>query len=287
MISLIICSRTPFLPARLQENIKTTIGVEYELIAIDNSKRQHSIFEAYNIGISKSQYPYLCFMHDDIQYDSQNWGADVLRHFTDVATGAIGIAGTPYYPQMPGSWWAGGLVNEALVHNIDGELKSAVKSVNGPSVQKNEVVVLDGVWLCIRRSIFENIKFDEQRFTGFHFYDMDICMQIHTLGFKLYSVSDILLQHFYTGTVDSKWIDNALVFQKKWRSKLPASVIKLTAHQQATTEYKTLAEYVRILLANKVSKTGAYLTGLGQIFRFYKGYPFLAIMILKRLTAGK
>jgi hypothetical protein len=285
LISIIICSRTPAISASLKKNIEDTIGVEHELIVIDNSGNRYSIFEAYNLGVSESKYPYLCFMHDDIAYHSKGWGKNILEHFTDENVGAIGIAGTPYYPQMPGSWWAGGLVNETLMHNINGTLKSTIKSVGGLTSGKNEVVVLDGVWLCIRKLIFNKIKFDERNFKGFHFYDMDICMQVHQIGFKLYSISDVLIQHFYTGTVDSKWINNALAFQKKWKEELPVSVIKLSHQEQVNIEFKTLGEYIRILQANHVSKTRAYLTAVVQILGFYKGYPAIPAIIFKRLMA--
>lgn len=286
MISIIICSRTPVISVALQNNMEATIGTEYELIVIDNSENKYNIFEAYNIGLSKSNYPYLCFMHDDIAYHSKNWGLNVVEHFSDASTGAIGIAGTPYYPQMPGSWWGGSLVNETLIHNINGTLKSVVKTANDTISIKNQVVVLDGVWLCIRRSLFEKIRFDELNFEGFHFYDMDICMQIHNLGYKLYCTSDVLLQHFYTGTVDSKWIDNRIIFQKKWKHRLPTSVIKLTYRERITVEYKTLGEYIRILLANGVSKTSVYLIAMGRVLWFYQGYPFIPVFIFKRFKVG-
>ena len=37
MISIIICSRTPSISSDLIDNINKTIGVQYELICIDNS----------------------------------------------------------------------------------------------------------------------------------------------------------------------------------------------------------------------------------------------------------
>jgi hypothetical protein len=52
MISLVICSRTSQLNESLRQNIDETIGVEYELVLIDNSKNELSIFEAYNKGIN-------------------------------------------------------------------------------------------------------------------------------------------------------------------------------------------------------------------------------------------
>ena len=68
MLSLIICSRNSDISATLKKNIETTIGINYELIVINNSLNHYSIFEAYNQGIRKSKYQFLCFMHEDILY---------------------------------------------------------------------------------------------------------------------------------------------------------------------------------------------------------------------------
>ena len=66
MISLIICSRTADISDELKQNIATTIGCEYELCVIDNSRNEYSIFTAYNEGVRRAKGDILCFMHDDI-----------------------------------------------------------------------------------------------------------------------------------------------------------------------------------------------------------------------------
>ena len=68
MISIIICCRIQTINKDLSENIKNTVGCDYELIVIDNSQNSYSIFEAYNLGIERSNGDYLCFIHDDILY---------------------------------------------------------------------------------------------------------------------------------------------------------------------------------------------------------------------------
>jgi hypothetical protein len=45
MISIIICSRTQTISSDLFENIKDTIGCDYELVVIDNSENTYSIFD--------------------------------------------------------------------------------------------------------------------------------------------------------------------------------------------------------------------------------------------------
>ena len=66
MISIIICSRTPDISQELKQNIGTTIGCDYELVVVDNSSNDHSIFSAYNEGAEKAKSELLCFMHEDV-----------------------------------------------------------------------------------------------------------------------------------------------------------------------------------------------------------------------------
>lgn len=82
MISIIICNRSERLNIDLEDNIKSTIGnVDYEIICINNEKGLYNIFQAYNTGVEKAKFPYLCFMHDDIRYHTLNWGKNVISHF--------------------------------------------------------------------------------------------------------------------------------------------------------------------------------------------------------------
>ena len=71
MISIIICSRTQAISKDLSENVQNTVGCDHELVIIDNSENQYSIFEAYNLGIKQSKGEYLCFAHDDILFHTK------------------------------------------------------------------------------------------------------------------------------------------------------------------------------------------------------------------------
>lgn len=59
MVSIIICSVSPLLLEDLKQNIAQTIGVEYEIIAIDNREKRWPIAKAYNYGAQQAKYPYL------------------------------------------------------------------------------------------------------------------------------------------------------------------------------------------------------------------------------------
>lgn len=287
MISIIICSRTGDISPFLKDNIKNTIGIDHETIVIDNSNNEHSIFSAYNLGVKQSKYPYLCFMHDDIAFHTTDWGAKVVQHFADDAIGAIGIGGSPYFPSMPGAWWSSMMRNEITATNNRDEIKALVHYFPGKS-DKNECVVLDGIWMCIRRPLFEKIRFDDVQFNGYHFYDIDISLQIHDLGYKLYGVFDILIQHFSTGNMNKVWLKNALLIQKKWKRQLPASCIKLSYFQICKAELRTLNEYLDILLLNKISKKEIYKIVVKELIKsrrccFYYQTPFYCYKFLTKI----
>jgi hypothetical protein len=243
MISIIICSRQPDISYKLRQNIEQTIGVDYEIITIDNSLKKYSISKAYNEGVDKSRYPILCFMHDDVHFYSDNWGVSCLRKFDNQKIGAIGLAGSAYAPIFPGPWWKTGFNCQHLFNRKD------ITYGNG-SENQMPILVLDGFWMCIRKQLFEQIKYDEEQFNGFHFYDIDICMQIQLLGHSIISVYDIDVAHHSNGKLNREWQKFALRFCCKWRKSLPATVINVSFLDKIKSEFTTLFDYLRIVVKN-------------------------------------
>ncbi|MEP6614601.1 MAG: glycosyltransferase [Mucilaginibacter sp.] len=290
MLSLIICARANDIPLSLKENIADTIGADYEIVVIDNSDNSHSIFSAYNLGAQKSKYPYLCFMHDDIAFHTQNWGELVSNHFNDEKAGAIGIAGTPYVPYMPGSWWGGNLVNINILSDREGGEHHSFQAIPPTTANKNNVLVLDGVWFCIRKSLFDKIRFDDVTYSGFHFYDVDITMQVSQAGYNVYCVFDILIKHCSEADINETWIQNALAFNKKWNTVLPAACTQLEYVTRCEAELKTLNEFARMLMANGRPQKKAYRTVLFmllkhfRIYFYYKTPAYLGKYLMKSLN---
>ncbi len=225
MISIIICSRTTDILHTLKENISVTIGVEYELVLIDNSTNKYSIFEAYNKGVRQSKYPYLCFMHEDISFHTYNWGQKVISHFDNENVGMIGAIGGHLIADYPSTWCCSNLVSGNYIQGYKNDEGTYYTSsvVNDKYLQKGitDVVAVDGFWFCVKKNLFPNISFDETTFNSFHAYDIDIAMQINLLGNRVCVIDDILIEHFSAGTPGDKWIVAMMLFQKKWKSFLP------------------------------------------------------------------
>ena len=217
MISVIICSRTKDIPQSLKDNIAETIGIEYELIVIDNSKNRYSIFTAYNEGVQLSKYPYLCFMHNDILFQTGNWGQQVIEHFKDEKVGCIGVIGSHFIPNTPTGWASSDIIS-GQIQNNEGLIQ---KDLSRMTTSIIDVVAVDGVWFCIPKEVIRFVKFDNIIFDGFHVYDIDICLQIRQFDYKVCVVSNILIKHLSDGDWNLQWLDSTEKLYQKWKCLLP------------------------------------------------------------------
>lgn len=229
MISIIVCSRFQSIPSELDRNISESIGVEYELIVIDNSNNKYDIFTAYNEGALRANGGILCFLHDDVLFRTQNWGILIQDYFEkDKKLGLVGFAGAHFLPDTPLYWDKSPFISE---HNLTtrGDKTEECFRINlfGNNSLK-EVIVVDGMCLFIRKSIWGSVSFDESTYQGFHLYDMDISMQIYNAGYKVCVCKDILVEHFYSFNKNKPgyklFETNLNKFYNKWASLFPIAV---------------------------------------------------------------
>jgi len=237
MISIIICLRTPKITPALEANIKEKIGVPFEIIGIDNSANSYSIFRAYNEGISKSKFDILCFMHEDILFHTQDWGLKIASHLSASNVGIVGICGGSTLSKVPASWSLYDQKKYILQSSPQGG--SSVLHNTGQDTHSTsaEVLVLDGVFLCANKSLFQKIHFDEVTFSGFHSYDLDICVQSYLAGYKNYAINDVLIEHFSNGHHNKQWVINSMKLSDKWSTILPLSVNPTLPENREAVEF--------------------------------------------------
>ncbi|HMH22013.1 MAG TPA: glycosyltransferase [Puia sp.] len=250
MISVIICSVDPSRLARVSRNIGMTIGVPHEIIPVDNSSGRYGICMAYNIGGSQAKYPILCFMHEDISFETMDWGQRVCRHLEDPTVGLLGVAGGDARGLVPCSWSVPvGSKQINLIQHYKysaGAPEHILETDPSGYADKKKVVALDGVWLCTRKDVFQKFKFDTATFTGFHGYDIDYSLQVST-GFQIYTVFDILIHHYSDGKPDRSWVKSAMLVSKKWRSRLPLSVTPQTKQIYSLHHWRSMRVFLERL----------------------------------------
>lgn len=237
MISIIICLRTPHIKPSLEANIRENIGVPYEIIGIDNSNNQFTIFEAYNEGVARSTYEILCFMHDDILFHTTDWGKRIANHLSPVEAGIIGICGGSTLSKVPASWSLYDQKKYILQTSAQGGKPVLHDTGHDTQNSASQVVVLDGVFLCAKKSLFEKIRFDDKTFSGFHSYDLDICAQAHQAGYKNYAINDVLIEHFSKGHHNKQWVINSMKLSDKWGPYLPITLNPALAEHMEKVEF--------------------------------------------------
>lgn len=253
MISIIICSKSPRLLQKVTASIEQTIGVPYEIIAIENGRGQMGICKAYNKGAAQAKYKYLCFSHEDVVFHTNDWGKNLVAHLSIPEVGAIGICGCTIKPKSPSgvSLWYGE-VNRTCMLQTGSDGKPFQKYTNPFNEVRSEVKTLDGVFLCCRKEVWQQHKFDEQNFQNFHGYDIDFSLQVSTQH-KNYVVYDVILEHSSEGHNNVAWIESVVRMSKKWDAVLPASTTAMDKKELRTIEHKSYFYFLEEAIRNKVS----------------------------------
>ncbi len=272
-LSIIVCSRTPSLPSVLEYNIKDTIGVDYELVVIDNSNNDYTIFTAYNEGVKRSNGKILCFMHDDILYHTQDWGNKILNHFADETIGLIGVTGTHFLPSVPTYWFTSPFVSEYNHTNDKGNIivndKSAFFKQESNIV---DAVAVDGLCFFVRRKLFDTIHFDDITYSGFHLYDMDTCMQVLQNNYKVCIIRDVLIEHGWSEDSLSCGMEEFYVnlqkFHSKWQHMLP--IHRGIDNMPSYVLDRVNALYIKSYQAQKIRESKAYRLGKFILLPFRK-----------------
>ncbi len=242
MISLIISTRkNQSEQQEIEQHIRESIGTSHEVIFIENHKK-YSLCEAYNIGFAKAQFPYLCFVHDDVNFMTPQWGKEAIEIMEqDASMGLLGVAGTKFKSSYPSAWgqspYLGKYKRGRIIHEY--ENKRELLEYDGTNQPSNteEVVVLDGVFLFAKRAIFSTCRFDEELLTHFHGYDIDFSLQVFFKGYKVCVTRNIEITHYSGGNYSAENTVANRKIAKKWRKNLPVATSdlalkKLSKHYQ-------------------------------------------------------
>lgn len=213
MLTIIISSYQSHLYERIEENIKLTCDVEYEILKIDNPGLM-GISEAYNIGGRSAKNAYLLFIHEDILFRTSNWGSKLIKHLNVKNVGVIGVAGSSYIPHVPSNWF---LTDCEFIHAsfIQNDKLGKQYSERRLNIYENKTKVfkLDGMFLAVRKDVFNGFQFNE-KLKGFHGYDTDFSLRV-SKRYNNYVIDDIIIEHFSEGNSSfGEWINSHIYILK-------------------------------------------------------------------------
>lgn len=213
MISIIVSSHKEDDFLKFSSSLQSTIGVAYELIKIENSN-QYSLSEAYNSGAQKAKFELLVFVHEDVTFNSSDWGITLINLFDQVPSlGIVGVAGALKKSQLPTGWGTGTAWFDRInliQASDDGEEFQTTRKATEPM---EPVKVIDGVFLATKKKIWEKVKFDEA-LDGYHLYDIDFSLRVTEsyLGILSY---EIVLTHYSKGNYQSEWVEKTLAYHHR------------------------------------------------------------------------
>ena len=252
MVSIIISSPYSEITS-LAKNINETISEPYELIWIENPQRKYNLSQAYNLGASKAQYPILCFIHDDVLFAEKNWGKVLVQLFEDPNVGLVGVSGSKHASLLQAGWWGYSVERYHRYSIFHSTNKGSEQMLLNPDNEDfTKVVVLDGVFLATRHSIWKEILFDEQ-LTGFHGYDIDFSINVST-RFDVLVSYQIPLIHSSRGKIDNNWLEANFKVFKKWKNSLPLNILKESKSVERNALNKNLQFLMYTLIYNSLNK---------------------------------
>jgi glycosyltransferase involved in cell wall biosynthesis len=224
MITFVCSSREP--KESFKEHIIKMCGLDkkkVEFLAYKN-ENEYSLSEIYNKGLKEAKNDIIVFLHDDLIIESSQFGKKLVKHFEkNPEYGIIGLAGTRELSS--GRWWDNSRTMMGIVNHKHEGKKWESKYSNDIGNNINEAVVLDGVFFAIDRLRLKE-DFDE-RFKGFHLYDISFCFRNFLTGVKLGVITNIRVTHLSIGMTNDQWEENKKLFEETYGSYLPAKVKKV------------------------------------------------------------
>jgi hypothetical protein len=183
--------------------------IPHELIPIRDAR---SLAEAYNRGIAASKGDVVVLSHDDVDILAPDFALRLLHHLSRFDV--VGVIGATDLSGPTWRWSGHPHLRGWITHHAPHEDHWHAAAVD-PRPTAGDMRVLDGVFFAARRSVCEDVVFDEETFDGFHLYDIDWSYRASSAGYRLAAAGDLLVVHASRGRFDADWTRYATAFCAK------------------------------------------------------------------------
>jgi hypothetical protein len=197
-------------PQRYRCLLERSLHALYPDAPVVTRRGKDSIHATYNDildeAAGRADLDALVLVHEDVVIRDRQLEATLRDAFSDPSVAVVGVAGARHPRSL--SWHAQdecyGSVEESRLH---------VKWRDAPA----DVDVVDGLLIALSPWAVANLRFDTTRFSGFHGYDADICMQARAHG-KRVVVRPIDVLHVTKGGLGNRsdFLRTDRVWREKW-----------------------------------------------------------------------
>jgi len=222
LISIIICSINPRnYEAITAHYARLLAGERYEIIGIHDAR---SLCEAYNRGARRAAGDIIIFSHDDIEILTPDFALRLKHHLAGHhVVGACGTSRLVNGHWMSACWpFMHGLVAHHYPDDFSDRDKAGKYRVMVLDTSAEDasglMQALDGMFIAARREVVERCPFDEERFDGFHLYDLDFTFSAYLAGFDVAVFRDITMVH-YTYASTPGYLDDFDRYRARFEEK--------------------------------------------------------------------
>jgi hypothetical protein len=141
--------------------------------------------------------------------------------------GLVGLAGSKYKSRYFSGWYSKikSLDCANIVHRDSHGSHKVFLSPDENACQQ-EVVCIDGVFMCCKKEAWQKVAFNEKDLKGFHFYDIDFSLRASAL-FTVIVTYEIDLVHITSGgDYGNSWVRIAIDFHALHRNRLPYTILE-------------------------------------------------------------
>lgn len=201
--------------------LKSTANFDMDIDIAFALENKESLPVVYNRAIDhalKENWDALVFVHDDVilEHDPRPKLIELFKKFD-----MIGVAGASSVEiKSPALWHImGGGFNSGKLHGAVAHGTTEEKHMTSFGKYPHRVVMIDGVFMAMNRTVMESVRFDESNPSKFHFYDLDISSAAHKLNHRV-GVGDIYITHESPGLREftEEWKAGERWFLNKYES---------------------------------------------------------------------
>lgn len=229
---------------------------DIEIIPIINTNNAYSASIALNLGIDCSKGQYLIFVHQDVKL-LENWFTlldDAISKSDDWAViGSAGIS-LKYGEQHVGKWGGSKLSHSIAVGTVYDSDSATIPYWDGDK-DLQQVHCVDECLFVVRKSV--GLRFDN-RFNGFHFYGVDMCLQARSAGYQVLGCHLPIIHYGqYSSSISdgSKYWTYLRLLYNKWRLMLPEMLGTHMHWLKNQADINELVSYIPYSITNKSKNT--------------------------------